>query len=484
MKGVLTYRMLIFSSTKQGKRKGDAMYINSIDSNVSHAKSVIKKLRTSSELPFIDILSEDVISKYIEDIKYRNRIFSPDMTIFAFLSQVITEDQSCQKALAQVMAHQARQGKEMPSANTAAYCKARVRLPEEVLSGLAKECAERLESQAKPKWLWRNRHIKLIDGSTVSMPDTSANQVVYPQPDSQRPGIGFPIARIVAVISLAVGAVLDIAVGSYAGKGTGEHALLRQLIHNFNPGDVVLGDRHYDSFFLIALLMKAEVDIAFPINSSRKYDFRKGEKLGKKDHLVQWKKPARPEWMDEKTHRDFPDYITMREVTINSNRAGFRSMSRVMVTTFLDPTCVSKKDLGELYDYRWIVEINLRYIKETMCMDILRGKTPKMVHKEIWAHLLAYNLIRKIMAQSADRYDKRPQELSFKLALQMIFAFRQAGIFSEQNGVLYHQLLKAIACKTIGNRAGRIEPRAVKRRPKAFPKLQMARHLCRGQKNA
>jgi hypothetical protein len=228
------------------------------------------------------------------------------------------------------------------------------------------------------------------------------------------------------------------------------------------------------------LFIKAEVDVAFPINSSRNYDFRKGEKLGKKDHLVQWKKPARPEWMDEKTYGDFPDYITMREVAVNSSRAGFRQMSRVMVTTFLDPACVSKKDLSELYDYRWIVEINLRYIKETMSMDILRGKTPEMVHKEIWAHLLAYNLIRKIMAQSADRYDKRPQELSFKLALQMIFAFRQAGIFSEQNGVLYHQLLKAIAYKVVGNRPGRTEPRAVKRRPKAFPKLQMARQLYRG----
>lgn len=229
--------------------------------------------------------------------------------------------------------------------------------------------------------------------------------------------------------------------------------------------------------------MKAGVDIVFPINSSRKHDFRKGEKLGKKDHLVQWEKPARPEWMDEKTYRDFPDHIIMREVAVSSNRAGFRPKSRIMVTTFLDPTSVSKKDLSELYDYRWIVEINLRHIKETMCMGILRGKTPEMVHKEIWAHLLAYNLIRKIMAQSADRYNKGPQELSFKLALQMISAFRQAGIFSEQNGVLYHQLLKAIACKAIGNRAGRTEPRAVKRRPKAFPKLQMARNLCKKQKN-
>jgi hypothetical protein len=171
------------------------------------------------------------------------------MTIFAFLSQVIRADQSCQGALAQVIAHFASQGKETPSANTAAYCKARKRLPEETLPDLTRESAEQLESQAKPEWLWRNRHVKLIDGSTVSMPDTDANQAVYPQSDSQKQGVGFPLARIVAVISLAVGGVLDLAIGSYSGKRTGEHALLRQLMHNFNPGDVVLGDCYYASFF-------------------------------------------------------------------------------------------------------------------------------------------------------------------------------------------------------------------------------------------
>lgn len=230
--------------------------------------------------------------------------------------------------------------------------------------------------------------------------------------------------------------------------------------------------------------MEMGVDVAFPIHSARNHDFRRGRKLGKKDHLVQWKKPAKPEWMDEDTYSCFPSYIPVREVLVNNARAGFRSKPRVLVTTFLDPSAVSREDLGRLYDYRWIVEINLRYIKETMHMDILRGKTPEMVRKEIWAHLLAYNLVRKIMAQSANQYNKRPQELSFKFALQILYAFRQAGIFSEQNGLVYHKLLKAIASKTVGNRPGRIEPRMVKRRPKAFPRLQKPRHLYGGCKSA
>lgn len=230
--------------------------------------------------------------------------------------------------------------------------------------------------------------------------------------------------------------------------------------------------------------MEMGVDVALPIHSARNYDFRRGTRLGKKDHLAQWRKPGRPEWMDEETYKRFPDLITVREVSVDNNRAGFRAKSRVLVTTFLDQAAVSKEALGKLYDYRWMVEINLRYIKETMCMDILRCKTPEMVHKEIWAHLLAYNLVRKIMAQSANHYNKKPQELSFKLALQMIHAFRHAGIFSEKNGDAYHKLLKSIAYKTVGNRPGRVEPRAVKRRPKAFARLQKARHLYKGNKRA
>jgi hypothetical protein len=224
--------------------------------------------------------------------------------------------------------------------------------------------------------------------------------------------------------------------------------------------------------------MQMGVDAVFPLHGARKCDFRRGKKLGGKDHLVQWIKPLKPKWMDEATYKKFPNFITIREVAVSSNQAGFRSKSRVLVTTFLNPKDVSKKDLGELYAHRWIVEVNLRSIKETMCMEILRGKTPNMVRKEIWAHLLAYNLVRKIMAQSASNHNKKPRLLSFKLALQMMDAFHQAGIFSEKkNKVAYVRLLKAIAYKVIGNRPGRREPRRVKRRPKAFPKLQMARHL-------
>lgn len=281
---------------------------------------------------------------------------------------------------------------------------------------------------------------------------------------------------MVGVISLATGAVLDLAMGSYAGKGTGEHGLLRQLMPVFKAGDIVLGDCYYASFFLIAQLIKLGVDVIFPIHSKRDCDFRRGKRLGKKDHLVEWKKPKRPEWMSKQTYQDFPSYITVRETFTQQHRTGFRSKSRIIVTTFLDAHDVTKDDLSALYDCRWFVEINLLAIKQTMRMDILRAKSPQMVRKEVWAHLLAYNLVRKIMAQSAVQYHKNPRQLSFKLALQIIFAFRQAGLLCEKNPLIYDKILQAIAHKKVGNRPGRSEPRCVKRRPKPFPRLQKPRH--------
>jgi DDE family transposase len=262
--------------------------------------------------------------------------------------------------------------------------------------------------------------------------------------------------------------------GPYSGKETGEHALLRQLLDGLHSGDVLLGDCYYASFFLIAMLMRMGVDAVFPMHAARDWDFRRGKRLGKKDHLVNWKKPAKPKWMELEEYEKFPDTITVREVAVSTGAQGFQSKTRVMVTTFVDEKEVSKTDLSTLYDCRWFVEIALKAIKETMGMDILRAKTPEMVRKEIWAHLLAYNLIRKIMTQAASRYDKNPRGLSFKCALQFIDAFRRSGNLSE-NSPSYEHLLKAIAYKAVGNRPGRSEPRMVKRRPKAFPRLQNPR---------
>jgi hypothetical protein len=462
---------------KPNLAQGNAMTTNTILSTSNHPKFVLSSLKVAPGLPFSEVLPAEGLFEEIKNIEYRDRIYTPDVTVWAFLSQVLNDDQSQQAAVARVISHFSSQGREVPSANTAAYSKARSRLPDTLLVTQAQNCAQELKAMTLPGWRWKNKDVNLVDGSTLSMPDTLENQAVYPQPCTQKKGAGFPLARIVTVASHASGAMLDLAIGPWSGKETGEHALLRKILHVFKPGDVALGDCYYASFFLIAMLLEMEVDAVFPIHGARHNDFRRGKRLGKKDHLVQWKKPARPTWMDKETYDKFPDFITVREVVVNNSRDGYRSRSRVVATTFLKSKEASKKELALLYDYRWCVELDLRSIKETMHMGILRGKTPAMVHKEIWAHILAYNLIRKIMAQAALIHNKKPREISFKLALQMINAFRQAGILSEKNKDNYLRLLKAICYKKIGNRPGRREPRRIKRRPKAFPRMQKSRHL-------
>ncbi len=449
---------------------------NNIFLNTNHPKSVLSCLKSTDDLPFRNILSSEVISKNIGDYTFRDRCYSLDITLWCFLSQVLSDDQSCQAAVARVIAYFASQGKNAPSANTAAYSKARSRLPEELISNLAKESATQMEDASPSSWLWREKHIKLIDGSTLFMPDTFENQAEYPQMKNQKPGLGFPIARIVAIISYVTGAILDLAVGRCFGKGAGEHALLRQLIHVFKPGDIALGDCYYGSYFLIATLMQLHVDVVFPLHNRRNHDFRKGTRLAKKDHVIQWKKPQKPEWMSIDEYNGFSDAILVREVEIKNERKGFRSQSRIIVTTLLDSKCVGKHDLEIVYGYRWSVELDLRSIKDTMRMGILRGKKPTMVRKEIWMHILAYNLVRKIMAQSAYAYNRKPRELSFKLALQVVGAFRYIGEFAESKHKVYGQLLKAIAYKRVGNRTGRCEPRRLKRRPKNYPLLLKPRH--------
>ena len=439
--------------------------------------SVISNLKKSEELPFSEVLSKEEIEKHVKKIKHRDRIFAPHTTLWAFLSQVMDDDPSQQAAVARVIASAIAQGKEPPSANTSAYSQARTRLPEKILSELTQETAIKIEEETPEEWLWRGRKIKLIDGSTLSMPDTPGNQKDYPQSDQQKSGVGFPIMRIVVIIAYVTGVLLDLAMGPYKGKKTGEHALLRQLISSFKEGEIILGDSYYPSFFLMAQLMKLGVDAVFPMHGARNHDFRRGKRLGKKEHIIAWKKPSKPEWMEREEYESFPSEILVREVSVTNERSGFRSISRVLVTTFLDPKEVSKSDLSELYDCRWFVEITLRSIKETMHMDILRGKTPEMVRKEIWVHILAYNLVRKIMAQSAFLKGKKANTLSFKGALQFIKAFWTRGILDENNLEVYLKLLELISYKSVGNRPGRAEPRRVKRRPKAFPRLQKSREF-------
>ena len=315
------------------------------------------------------------------------------------------------------------------------------------------------------------------------MPDTPENQQAYPQMSCQKPGIGFPILRFLVVFSLAVGSVIDAAFGPYKGKQTSELALFRRLHESLDEGDVVFGDRHFCSFFEIAELQRRGVDVVLRQHQRRKTDFRRGVQLGKYDHLVMGQKPARPEWMDEETYRQYPDEMVMREVRIPIKGKGRKVRTRTITiaTTLCDHEAYRKADLGELYRQRWHAELNLRSLKTVLQMDVLRCKTPAMVRKEIWAHLLAYNLIRKVMAQAAEEFAIEPWTISFKATLQTLRTFALPLLTCAKTKLpqMIEEMLLAIARHRVGNRPGRVEPRALKRRPKPYALLTKPREKAR-----
>lgn len=403
---------------------------------------------------------------------YRDRIYSPIITLSAFISQVLSEDHSCRKAVSRVLAERVSQELKPCSSGTSGYCQARKRLPEELILRVLRETGRNLHLDTLPIWKWKGRDVVLADGSTVSMPDTPENQAEYPQPESQKEGLGFPLARLVVLISFATGGVLDIAVGPSKGKETGEHALLRQILGSLKTGDVLVADRYYCSYFLIAALLDMGVDVVFQNHASRKIDFRRGRRLGKRDHIVEWHKGAQPDWMDKETYAAMPDKLMVRET---------KAKGLILVSTFLDSNHVSAKELAELYRERWAVEIDLKFIKQVLHMDILRGQTPEMVRKEIGVHLLAYNLIRTVMAKAGYLHRLSPNMISFKGTIQLLSEFRKKiqGTSGKKWKRFLEVLLDAIAYHKIGNRPGRVEPRAVKRRPKPYPRLTVPRAQAR-----
>jgi hypothetical protein len=443
-----------------------------------------------TELPFATLLDQQDVEQTLaaHDVQWRQGVFTPLVTVQAFLSQVLDGDASCVATVARVLAWRLGAGRAACSANSGGYCQARQRLSEAALHALGQHVGQRLHEPPRvvSDGLLNGRTIKLVDGSTVSMPDTPANQNVYPQAGTQQPGLGFPIARLLALISLHSGALLDLAVGPYLGKQTGENALLRGLFDQLQPGDIVAGDCGFGSFWNFAMLQARGVDALFPLHQCRPEDFRQGQRLGKDDRLVQWRKPRqRPDWMSQARYQSLPETLTLRQVRVRLAVPGFRVRTLVLVTTLIDPQKYPKEELAEVYHRRWHAELDLRSIKSALHLDVLRCKTPAMVRKEIWMHLLAYNLIRTVMAQAAATAGCPPRQLSFCGAWQTLHAFAPLTPWRAGDPHLYAAMLQAVASHRVGHRPNRVEPRAVKRRPKPHalltePRQQARNHLYRG----
>ena len=404
-----------------------------------------------------------------EGVTFNERIYTPLVTLCVFLSQVLDPDHSCRAAVARLIVWLAINGRKPCAPETGSYCEARQRLPLGVVVRLVRQTAREIDGRAPDAWLWKGRRVALVDGTTASMPDTPENQEAFPQSKTQGIGLGFPLARIVAIICAGHRGRARPGAGPVQGEGDGRdgpvpHPLGRPRSGRGRAGRplfrlVSSGSRGWS---------RRGVDGLFRMHQRRKFDFRRGRRLGIEDHVVTWTKPERPEWMDEETYAQIPDELAVRELRITVEQPGFRVDELVLVTTMLDAGEYAKEEVATLFLQRWNIELDLRSIKDVLQMDVLRCKTPEMVQKEIWMHLLAYNLIRGVMAKAAEAHGKQPRHLSFKGALQTMTAFQDAlrRATPSQRQHLVKAMLKAIASHDVGDRFGRVEPRANKRRPK------------------
>ena len=435
-------------------------------------------------LPLADVLPAERIAEIFEQedaIFAQDAIFSTPIVLWAFLAQTLRDRKmaSCGAAVKDIAVYKMQTGGQPPSGDTGDYCRARAKLDENALRRLAVEMAETLQQNVDAKHLWKGRHAKLVDGFTFTMPDTEANQAEYPQNPSQKKGLGTPIARACVVLSLATACMLDLAIGPYSGKETGETALLREMLDSFNPGDVVVFDRCFCSYMMIALLAARDVDVCVRLHPKRDSDFRRGKRLGEDDHLITWTRPAKPKWMDVETYNKIPETLQLRE-----SRFCVEEPSRVdeitVVTTLLDPDEYSATDVAELLGYRWNSELDIRDIKQTLNLDHVRCKSPAMVRRELWTTLLGYNLIRETIVVAATLHGKTPRQISFTGACQAVLSSWM--LFSTGSSrdaqAMCAGLLRQIASNTVADRPGRIEPRVIKRRRHRYPLMRKPRdHL-------
>ena len=442
-----------------------------------------QKFSQSVGLPFRDILPESTIQYALtaEKVKYRRRLFDPIVTIWVFLSQVLDADKSCQQAVSRVSSWLASVNAEIPSTDTRGYCQARNRLPETLLARLFGQVGQGLEEQVTSEHLWCGRHVKVIDGTSVSMPDTVANQKAYPQPSSQAVGCGFPIAKIGAIFSIATGAVVAVVINVLT---THDIKLARQLYQFLNQYDVLLGDCAFCSYADIIFIQNHNCDVVFRLSQARKNQIERGRRkpLSSFESLEVWRKPkTRPKGLSQDEFTSLPKSLTVRVIKYYIPSPGYRTKYVTLVTTLLDPKVYPTTEIMRLYGQRWDVELDLKHLKTTLGMDILRSKTPEMVRKEIYAHLLAYNLLRTLMWEAGTIYKVEELRLSLQATRQHLDNFiPQLALASNQQRVqLYQALLKLIVHKLVPERPKRCEPRVRKRRPKAYPLMTKPRQSLR-----
>ncbi len=425
--------------------------------------------------------AEDILTA-AEGYAWRDRIWNPVVTFWTFLVQVLHPDCSCREAVALVLAEQAGLSQRRISPDASAYCQARQRLPLSIFGAVLCQVGRCLQDRAGQEYLWHGRRVQVVDGSSCSMSDTPSLQAEFGQPDGQKAGCGFPVVRLVAMFCWATGAVLDVAMGAYRSS---ELTLVGPLWEHLQRTDIVLADRFYCTYVVLSELLAHGCDAVFRLHGgrSRTVDFRRGKRLGHDDRRMTWDRPTVcPRGLSQAQWMSLPEHLTIRVLRFTTPMAGFRSRTIIVATTLLDPVAYPREQIATLYGDRWLVELRLRDIKTTMQMEVLRGKSPAVVRKEILMHLLVYNLIRALMWQAAEKHGRPLHRLSFAGTVEHLNAlapYLWAYGGTPRSAILYALLLEWIARDTLTRRPGRVEPRAVKRRPKEYDRLNKPRQELR-----
>ncbi len=409
----------------------------------------------------------------------RRRMFFLSRIFWCFVWQVLQPRTSCRAVVRQVQAFCETEHRQFDE-STSAYCQARSRLPINCLQQALTDsagAADRLSLQGIPDW---SRPIKVVDASSVRLPDTDANRRRYPYPRGQRPGCGFPVMQFCGLYSLASGAILKTAQSPW---NTHEVRLFKDLWPELQPGDILLGDRSFGAYVLLALFSRRGVDVVSRLHQGRRFSRRNAKRIGPEQWLVTWQKPPkRPDYLTEEEWASVPAAITVRIIHVRIQQKGFRTQELWISTTLLDTIAYPAEQIAALYLRRWDMELCFRDLKTTMGMEELRCRSPALVQKELLAFLVAHNFIRCLIAQAASAYQVCRTRISFKGAVDAARSFHQAMRMARSQrhaNRLARRLLEILARDLVPVRPGRHEPRALKRRPKPYARLTKPRHRFR-----
>lgn len=427
---------------------------------------------------FIDEVDPELLQRHSRT--QRNRHYPDHLTFWAFFSQVASDDASCSGAVARVQAWAQQRGLPVPGQITSSYCEARASLPVEMLRAVNNSLYQQLDAHLPSKAHWRGLRPRAEDGTTAQMPDTEANRQRYPYCHGQQQGCAFPMVRLGGLIDLSHGGLCEFAT---SGIDTSELSNHRQLEGKLQAGDVFIADRIYSAFELIQRLTFRGVHFIGRTHQSRKIDFRQGRRIGPNERLVTWAKPyelPKGSILTKEQWKDLPNQLQVRLIRCKGPDREGKQKTRYIVTTLLDPAAYPVEEVASLYMHRWEIEVRFRDIKTTLCMEMLRTKSPELIEKELLMHQIVYNLMRLVMLKAATAHGVNHRRLSFRGVQQVIHAFVE-----NFRGLACRPLLRLqqrakmwarIAERIVTDRPGRNEPRRVKRRPKCTRWLQRPRH--------